>query len=166
MADASIPDLYSAIRQGSFVQRFWTFVEQTDTCWNWRGTPDQKGYGHITLTRDGKWTPLSAHRVAYMLLVGPLAPELTIDHLCRNRLCVNPAHLEAVSRWENVRRGNTITGNNTRKTHCAHGHALTPENLDPDKHGWRRCAECRRRAKRISEKQRRIRGVIPKRPGH
>lgn len=81
--------------------RFWRKVQKTPGCWRWTGAIQSAGYGSIGL---GEGRVGSAHRVAYELLVGPIPPGLTIDHLCRNTWCVNPAHLEAVTHQENVRR--------------------------------------------------------------
>lgn len=75
-------------------------VDGESGCWNWTGTIDAKGYGRLDL--GGR--PQKAHRVAHNLLVGPIGHGLTIDHLCRNKRCVNPDHLEAVTAVENVRR--------------------------------------------------------------
>jgi DNA-directed RNA polymerase subunit RPC12/RpoP len=79
---------------------FWQQVEKTDTCWNWTHSAGHHGYGRLWI---GTRTVL-AHRMAYDLVVGPIPDGLTIDHLCRNARCVNPAHLEAVDQQENVRR--------------------------------------------------------------
>ena len=72
------------------------FRDPTD-CWEWKGSTQWGGYGSL-------WPGLKAHRVAYELFVGPIPHGLTIDHLCYKRACVNPAHLEAVTLSENVRR--------------------------------------------------------------
>lgn len=82
-----------------------------------------------------------AHRMAYEELVGPIADGLQIDHLCRVRCCVNPAHLEPVTQAENIRRGVSPTAANRRKTHCKHGHEFTTENtrLVPEGRICRRC---------------------------
>lgn len=74
-------------------------------CWEWQASLNPKGYGNFRL--DGQMTV--AHRAAYLLLVGPVPEGRELDHLCRNRACVNPAHLEAVSHLVNVRRGDKCT---------------------------------------------------------
>jgi len=82
--------------------RFWPLVERggPDECWPWRGFRNQYGYGRFRV----HYRRVVAHRVAYELTKGPIPAGLTIDHLCRNRLCVNPAHLEAVTLGTNIRR--------------------------------------------------------------
>lgn len=88
----------------SLADRFWEKVEKTETCWNWTASLNGNGYGQFALET---W-PLvlrGAHRIAYLLVVGPIPEGLDLDHLCRNRRCVNPAHLEPVTRQVNLRRG-------------------------------------------------------------
>lgn len=93
--DREIRKAYAAGRQEA---RFWSRVERRlDGCWQWTGPQDHGGYGRISSIR--------VHRYAYELLVAPIPEGLTIDHLCQNRLCVNPAHLEPVTMIENIRRG-------------------------------------------------------------
>lgn len=82
-------------------ERLWAKVVKTEDCWLWTGSRTTKGYGHLLV--DGRFT--QAHRLAYELEVGPIASGLVIDHLCRVRHCVNPAHLEPVTNRENLRRG-------------------------------------------------------------
>jgi hypothetical protein len=89
-------------RTRTLYERFVEKVEKTDTCWNWTGSTD-RGYGKIGLRRGV--APLYAHRVSYEFHVGPIPAGLQLDHLCRNRSCVNPAHLEPVTQRENLARG-------------------------------------------------------------
>lgn len=119
--------------------RFWSKVEKTETCWLWTGGRQSSGYGSLTFDGAHKL----AHRVAYELSVGPIPEGLHVDHLCRTRDCVNPAHLEAVSPRENQRRG--IKGALT--THCPSGHAYDEANTRIYR-GMRYCRECARMHKR------------------
>jgi len=112
--------------------RLWARVErpsETD-CWTWQG-PKTNGYGVIGLGGRGGAT-VRTHRVAYELLIGPIPDGLHLDHLCRNRACCNPAHLEPVPQSENNRRAGEA------KTHCPYGHPLPP-------HGVKRraCKTCK-----------------------
>jgi hypothetical protein len=108
-------------------------------CWEWRGARNPKGYGNI---RVDKISPAkSAHRVAYIELVGPIPQHLEVDHLCRNRACINPVHLELVDHATNVRRGVQ-----PRFPSCKSGHEFTEENTrwwGPDKR-FRACRACAR----------------------
>lgn len=89
-----------------------------------------------------------AHRVAYELFVAEIPEGFDLDHLCRNRGCVNPDHLEPVTRRENLLRGETIPARNARITHCPQGHPYDAENTRIRPCGRRRCAACNREAAR------------------
>lgn len=117
-----------------------------DECWRWTGAVNHDGYGVIR--EGGRGTVnLRAHRVVYEVLVGPIPEGLDLDHVwargCSSRRCVNPAHLEPVTRAENVLRGNSLPARNARKTHCPKGHRYTPGNTLRDSRGYRRCRQCR-----------------------
>ena len=129
--------------------RFWAKVELTEDCWVWTGHL-RRGYG--TLMQDGH--DGYAHRFAYESFVGPIPEGLQIDHLCRNRACVNPAHMEPVTLRENILRGESSAAKNARKTHCKRGHPLSGENLYRFG-GSRSCRECQqRRVREYTERQR------------
>ena len=102
---------------------------------------------------NGKRLP--AHRASYELFKGSIPNDLVIDHLCRNTLCVNPCHLEAVTSVENVMRGFGVGAIAARKTHCTYGHPLAGENVwlrkRPNGRTWRKCRKC---AARIQAKYR------------
>lgn len=121
--------------------RFWAKVDkgESDECWEWTAYRLWNGYGRFGYRHgDVRY----AHRVAYELAVGPIPDGLDIDHLCRNRACVNPAHLEPVTRSVNLRRGDTIVAERAAKTHCPRGHEYTEANTIRSKQGWRSCREC------------------------
>lgn len=117
------------------------FVVLDNGCWQWQGAKNSHGYGEITINKAG----LASHRVSYEYLVGEISDGMTIDHLCRNRACVNPEHMEAVSIRENILRGVSPSAINARKTHCLKGHKLEGDNLYLRKTKFeRRCRECYR----------------------
>ena len=106
-------------------------------CWIWAGYIANNGYGQHTY----KGRTYKAHRLVYELLVGPIPDGLQLDHLCRVRCCVNPAHLDPVTQKENVLRGESFSAVNASKTHCCKGHPLTPDNISGNR--WRKCKICK-----------------------
>lgn len=115
-------------------------------CWIWLGSLNNKGYGQISLGGRRRGCGL-AHRVSYTLLVGDIPEGLTIDHLCRVKSCINPAHMETVPGRENHRRGlpQMIAAAQKRvasKTHCKRGHKYTLETTGLQPSG-RFCKLCR-----------------------
>lgn len=135
-------------------ERFWRYVTkgEPDECWLWRGGR-MKGYGSFFLEVDGGRTS-GAHRASHILFIGPIPEGYEVDHLCKVTLCVNPRHLEAVTRDENRRRSDAISERNRAKTHCPAGHAYDEANTHFEKVPsglGRRCRKChaiRERARR------------------
>lgn len=124
-------------------------------CWIWLGRRNDAGYGVIDVRAGTTRGPRRAHRIVYETLRGPIPDGLDLDHICRVRHCVNPVHLEPVTRGENTRRG--LQG--ALKTTCPRGHALAGDNLGihrrADGRQSRRCLQCHRdreRAHRLNER--------------
>lgn len=131
----------SCASEKTIQEKFHDRINKTETCWLWTGGTDAAGYGRFT--HRGQY--ILAHRYAYVLWNGPIPGRNVPDHLCRNRRCVNPAHLEAVTEQVNILRGIGVSAINARKTHCIRGHELIPGNFLPargKKHG-RDCLVCR-----------------------
>ena len=123
-------------------ERLWAKVDKTADCWRWTGKFDRHGYGRHWHTEQGD---RRAHRLAYELVRGPIPDGLTIDHLCRNRWCVNPDHLEPVSIQENL-------GRRPKPDHCPHGHEYDERNTHVRANGKRECRTCM--ADRMRERRR------------
>jgi hypothetical protein len=104
--------------------RFISKIARTP-CWEWQGTTLVNGYGQL----KGDHKVEYAHRISYRLFRGRIPGSFVIDHLCRNRRCVNPLHLEAVSNKENLLRGVGSPARNARKSACKRGHPLSGDNL-------------------------------------
>lgn len=127
------------LRRFTAAERFWAKVDKGSGCWMWRPEKNPDRYGYLYV--DGRL--VKAARFSYEMVAGPIPPGLQLDHLCRNRRCVNPAHLEPVTQRENILRGECMTAVNARKTHCLRGHPLSGENLSSYSRG-RTCKACAR----------------------
>lgn len=133
--------LYTPGLRGSVVDRFWKFVDrrEDDECWPWLGNPSSRGYGRMQ-TPLGSSTP--SHRVSLLISGREIPDGYVVDHICRNRLCVNPHHLRAVTPAINTLENSiSPTAINARKTHCIRGHELSGGNVRFDKRG-RVCRTC------------------------
>ena len=116
-------------------------------CWVWTGALNRHGYG--SFRPGGTATCVGAHIWSFRRAGGVIPPGHELDHLCRNRACVNPSHLEPVTSRINSLRGATFAAENASKTHCANGHPFEGDNLIPVRDGnSRACRECRSAAKR------------------
>jgi hypothetical protein len=137
-------------------ERFWKKVKPVDCgCWNWTAGQMRGGYGRFRFGgKDSKNG--AAHRFSYEKLFGKVKWPLQLDHLCRNRICVNPNHLEPVTARENTLRGETRAAANARKTHCIRGHPFDDANTyfvkDRNIRMCRTCAKERMRMVREQER--------------
>jgi len=116
-------------------------------CWEWIGYTSRD---YAQIMTNGK--VIHIHRFIYEYYYGEIEPKLTIDHLCRNRTCANPLHLEQVTCRENILRGVGIAALNSQKTHCPQGHEYTPENIVGIHYHHRQCKRCQRELSRIKYK--------------
>jgi ribosome-binding protein aMBF1 (putative translation factor) len=120
--------------------RFWNKVHKTaDGCWLWTGRLRPDGYADLKY--EGKM--MLAHRLSWIDQHGPVPDGKELDHLCRQRHCVNPEHLEPVTRRENIMRGD-LPKMHRDITHCPAGHEYTPQNTRVDRKGKRNCRTCSR----------------------
>lgn len=140
----------SGSRPIPFLTRFehFTMPEPNSGCLFWMGWVSKNGYGKIKIgsKREGTRRTAWAHRAAYEFFCGPIPTGFDLDHKCRVRCCVNPAHLEPVTRRENVRRGvgpQVISSLKAAQTHCKRGHLLSGENMLLNSEGKRACRACR-----------------------
>lgn len=130
------PDHLALAEPSSPVDRTLANMDVTDAgCWVPRRAPTQTGY--VMVWDHGRFR--LTHRVMYESMVGPIPDGLTLDHLCRNRACCNPDHLEPTTMRENTLRGDAVSAINARKTHCIRGHAFDSVNT----YEWRGHRHCR-----------------------
>jgi hypothetical protein len=112
-------------------------------CWEWQGKLSKFGYGNFYIR--GK--TFRAHRYSYSAFVEPVPSDLVVDHLCKNKCCVNPSHLESVTQYENIIRGNSVVVQYIGTDKCINGHVYTPDNTamrKDTKFNVRKCLTCRR----------------------
>ncbi|WP_370420357.1 HNH endonuclease signature motif containing protein [Streptomyces sp. QH1-20] len=139
--------------RAAWVDRFLARVTDTPAgCWQWTGYLMPNGYARITIDGQRQY----AHRVAFEAFVAPIPDGLVIDHLCRNRGCVNPSHLECVTQRINVLRGESHAAARARQTECLRGHRFDAANTYIAGNGTRKCRRCRTVAR---ERTRRRKGV-------
>ena len=132
-------------KRTAIIERLLNRTKKTNKCWNWTGSLSTSGYGQITGYVNNKKKNLISHRVVYEHYKGKIPRNYSIDHLCRNKLCQNPEHLEAVTQKENTLRGVSIVAINSYKTKCTNGHPYSGSNLLMDKkRNIRMCKACRK----------------------
>jgi hypothetical protein len=142
-------------RKKPIAEKFLDKVIKTNDCWGWKNKPNGRGYSTLSYN----YRNVLAHRFSYEQKYGKLEKGMVLDHLCRNRWCVNPDHLQVVSNKENILRGESPSAHNARKTHCPSGHEYNDENtlkyeLKLYKGHSRVCRECARlRAKSYRERK-------------
>lgn len=140
------------------MDRFWSFVAliPEHPCWEWIGCGNGS-YGQFH--KDGRH--MVAHRASYELFVGEIPAGMTLDHLCRNRRCVNPAHLEPVTQRANTLRGIGPSAKNASKTHCPRGHEYSGDNTYIHAQGYRVCRACTLAQQKIRKDRIRAAGGKP-----
>lgn len=130
-------------------QTIFGLSEITNGCWSWMGSLYRNGYGKYGARG------YMAHRIAYELTKGSVPEDMCLDHVCKNRSCINHEHLEVVTLVENVMRGESQHAINARKTHCVNGHEFTEENTYRRRdRQTRECKACRKNTTKIHGRER------------
>lgn len=120
----------------SIGDRLWSKINITNSCWNWTASTDKDGYGQFRKKKDGRWTMAKSHRVVYESIIGKIDQGMVLDHICENKKCVNPLHMQKTNHGDHMRRH----ANN--RTNCRRGHEKTTENT----YTWNEnkyCLKCR-----------------------
>lgn len=142
---AHIPVEQRAKKFANAVDRFVaSYAEHSEGCWLWAKTVNNRGYGVITV----HYKHVLAHRFSHELYIGPIPEGHEVDHLCKSRPCVNPEHLEAVTRQVNVARSDWPAAVHARQTSCKKGHPFDEANTRRLLDGSRKCRTCSRETDR------------------
>lgn len=155
---AGSPKRFTGLPIPQDTERFWSRAEigEPNECWHWKGAPNSAGYGSVTFVWQGKSRNFLAHRVAVAVDDRDIPEGMVVDHICRNRMCVNPAHLRVVDMKTNcLENSASLPAKNVAKTHCKRGHSYDSPDVRRGKDGARHCNACRR--------QKRAEGFNPER---
>lgn len=147
--DVHLDDLIAlGVDMAKLEARFWAKVrksEDANGCWEWTGSKTSGGYGRVYLSNKCAPSNWQAHRLSWLLKNAQIGDTLCLDHLCRNRICVNASHLEQVTLKENIMRGISFSALNAKKDYCENGHKFDEWNTYiPKGRTNRMCKKCRK----------------------